>query len=367
MPAKKKVQPAQKASMPTGIYNLDKILGTKGRVGTGTDDLDQFLRDERRRQVDEIKGIQVEEIKLKMQKRVKDLRKEVDSGMGSIKGISPQELAETTQVISKLPQDQQGIAIQALAAFRQQSGTQMGTMAPMLMLSMLQKQPQTSLVELVTALKGLNDIQGGQNKTDNVAMMMGMFKLMTDTSNLSHQTQMALLRKEMEERNPYDPLQQTKQIIEIASGMGMKAGTGETNVELEKVKMSHQTLYQKADQDFQLLLRKMDRDDTRMESLITMLQKPLESLAVAGSSRMTGVRVGGGGVQQVPCPHNGCGYSPIHITDDAPAICPRCKGEVVTEIYQQKLLAEQQQPQKQPQGQPLQEERKPPATGHVQV
>lgn len=366
-PAKKKVT-GPKASMPTGIFDLDKILGKSGSRGGGApDDLDQILKDERRRQVDEIKGIQVEEIKLKMEKRVKDLRKEVDSGMGGITGISGQELAEVTQVISQLPEGQRGIAIQALSAFRQGSGTQMGTMAPMLMLSMLNQKPQTDLVSLVTALKGLNDIQGGNNRTDNVTTMMTMFKLISDSTNLQHSSQMELLRKEMEDRNPYDPLAQTKSIMEIASGLGMKPGTGEVNVELEKVKMSHETLYQKADQDFQLLLKKMDRDDTRMTALITMLQKPLEALSVAGASKMTGATTGG--AKQVTCPSPECGYSPIWITDDAPAICPKCKQQVMTETYQQKLQAQQQQQAQTQQEQPQapQKERDPPPVGHVQV
>lgn len=366
-PAKKKAEPASKASMPTGIYDLDKVLGQPGRRGGGTDDLDQFLRDEQRRQIQEIKGIQVEEIKLKMEKRVKDLRKEVDSGMGGITGISGQELAEVTQVISQLPEGQRGIAIQALSAFRQGSGTQMGTMAPMLMLSMLNQKPQTDLVSLVTALKGLNDLQGGNQGSDNVTMMMTMFKLMSDSTNLQHSAQMELMRREMEERNPYDPLAQTKSIMEIASGMGMKPGTGEVNVELEKVKMSHQTLYQKADQEFQLMLKKMDRDDERMIAFMKMFQKPLEALSVAGASKMTGATTGG--AKQVTCPSPECGYSPIWITDDAPAVCPKCTQQVMTETYQQKLQAQQQQQAQTQQEQPQapHEERKPPPQGFVQV
>lgn len=363
-PAKKKKEPASKASMPTGIYDLDKVLGTRGRGGGGTHELDQILKDERVRQVDEIKGLQVDEIKLKMQKRVKDLRKDVDSGMGGITGVSAQELTEVTQVISALPEAQRGIAIQALSAFRQQSGSQMGTMAPMLMLSMLQQKPQTGLAELVTALKGLNDIQGGNKSSDNVTMMMTMFKLMSDSTNLQHTAQMSLLRKEMEDRNPYDPLAQTKAIMEIATGMGMKAGTGEPNIELSKVTMNHETLMQKSNQDFQLLLKKMDRDDTRMEALITMLQKPLEALSLAGASKMTGATPGG--AKQVTCPNAECAYTPIWITDDAPAVCPACQQQVMTQAYQDKLQAAQAKQQAQPQPQP-QEERRPPPTGHVQV
>jgi hypothetical protein len=365
-PAKKKATKPT-ASMPTGIYDLDKILGRKGTGrGGAPDDLDQILRDERRRQVDEIKGLQVDEIKLKMQKRVGDLKKQVTSGMGGITGVSGQELAEVTHFISQLPEAQRPIAIQALAAFRQESGSQMGAMAPMLMMTMLQKQPQMDLPQLVTALKGLNDIQGGNNKTDNVTMMMGMFKLMSDSTNLQHSAQMQLLRKEMEERNPYNPLEQTKSIMEMATSMGFKPGTGEVNVELEKVKMSHQTLYQKAEQEFQLMLKKMDRDDTRMLTFMKMFQKPLEALSVAGASKMTGATTGG--AKQVTCPSPECGYSPIWITDDAPAICPKCKQQVMTEAYQQKQLAQQQQEAQAQQEQPQQqEERRPPPAGHVQV
>lgn len=351
--------------MPTGIYDLDKILGQKGSGGGGTDDLDQFLRDERRRQIDEIKSLQVDEIKLKTQKRVEDLKKEVKTGIGSVTGISAQELAEVTQVITQLPEEQRPIAIQALSAFRQQSGGsgQMGTLAPLLMVSMLQQKPQTGIAELVTALKGLNDIQGGNSKTDNVALMMSMFQLMTDTSNLSHQSQMQMLRKEMEERNPYNPLQQTKDIMDIASGMGYKPGTGEENVDLAKYKLEHATLLQKSDHEFQLILKKMERDDDRVVALFQMLQPAIQSLSVAGASKMTGARAGG--VQQVPCPS--CGYTPIWITDDAPAICPHCKNQVITQVYEQKMQAQQQQ-QAQPQPPALQEEkRKPPAVGHVQV
>jgi len=358
---------APKAVMPTGVYDLDKILPSTGSRGGGTDELDQFLRDERTRQIAEIKGLQTEEIKLKTEKRVKDLKKEVDSGMGAATGVSAQELTEITQVISQLPEDQRPIAIQALSAFRQQSGGgQMGTLAPLLMVSMLQQKPQTDIGQLVGALRGLNEIQkGSQPSWGGMEGVFTVAKMLGEAKDVAYQGQIQLLRKEMEEKTPYDPISYTKSLMDVAAGLGFKPGTGETNVELERIKMNHETLYQKADQDFKLLLRKMDRDDNRMESLIAVLQKPLEALAVAGSSKMTGARAGG--VKQVPCPT--CGYPSIWISDDAPAICPQCKEQVVTEVYQQKLLAQQQKQTQQqgPQPQPPQEERRPPPKGDIQV
>ena len=367
--SKKKKTTGPKASMPTGIYDLDKVLGTKGRVGTGgTDELDKFLRDERKRQIDEIKSLQVDEIKLKTEKRVKDLRKEVDSGMGGVTGVTAQELAEVTQVISQLPEEQRPIAIQALSAFRQQSGGQMGTLAPLLMVSMLQQKPQTGVGQLVEAMKGLSEIQkGNQPSWGGMEGVFKMAEIIGGSKDVAYQTQIELMRKELEDVKPYDPVSYTKSLMDVATGLGFKPGTGETNVELEKIKMNHQSLFQKSDQDFQLLLKKMDRDDSRMVSLMEMLKRPLEALAIAGSSKMTGARAGG--VNQVACPS--CGYTPIWITDDAPAICPQCKEQVVTQVYQEKMIAQQQQQQEaqqaQQQFQPPEEERKPKAVGDVRV
>jgi len=368
---KKTTSKKPKSSVPTGKrYDLDLILGprTMGRYGGVGDELDQVLRDARKMQADKIKSMQVEKIGLEIQKDLGRLRKEVDAGIGGVTGVSPQELADVTQVISQLPEEQRPIAIQALSAFRQQSGTPMGTMAPMLMLSMLQQKPQTDITQLVGALKGLNDIQqgskpnwGGMDSVFTVAKMLG------DAKDTAYQTQMQMMRKELEDVKPYDPVAYTKSLMDVATGLGFKPGTGEVNVELEKIKMEHTNMLQKSSQEFQLLLKKMDRDDNRMESLITVLQRPLEALAVAGSSRMTGARAGG--VQQVSCPQPECGYSPIWISDDAPALCPQCGVQVVTEAYQQKLLAKQQAEAQQPQEQQPnpQEERRPPARGHVQV
>lgn len=356
-----------RSSVPTRrSYDLDTILGSRGdRIGRGGgDELDQVLRDARKMQADKIKSLQVEKIGLEIEKDVERLRKEVGTGIGSIKGVSPQELADVTQVISQLPEEQRPIAIQALSAFRQQSGTPMGSMAPLLMLSMLKTEPKTDLNQLVGALKGLNDLQqgskpnwGGMDGVLKVADMIGSAK------DLSYQTQIQLMRKELDEVKPYDPVAYTKSLMDVATGLGFKPGTGEVNVELEKIKMDHTNMLQKSSQEFQLLLKKMDRDDKRMEAFITVLQRPLEALAVAGSTRMTGARAGG--VQQIPCPT--CGYPSIWISDDAPAICPQCKEQVITEGYQQKLLAEQQAEAQQPQEQQLKEERRLPATGHIQV
>jgi len=368
--AQKKAEEAAKASMPTGIYDLDKILPSTGsrRGGGGTDDLDRFLREERQRQIDEIKGIQVEEIKLKAEKRVKDLRKEVDSGMGGIQGVSAQELAEITQVIGQLPEEQRPLAIQALSAFRQQSGGgQMGALAPLLMVSMLKEKPQTSMIQLVEAMRGLNEIQKGNQPNWGSGGMEGVFtvaKMLGEAKDSAYQTQIQLMRKEIEDIKPHDPLEYQKTLIDLATGLGFKPGTGEANMELEKIKMEHGTLMQKSNQEFQLLIKKMDRDDDRMIALIEVLKPAIASLSVAGASKMTGARAGVG-VRQVPCPT--CGYASIWITDDAPAACPQCKEQVITEAYQQKLLAQQQTQQQNPQPPLQQEERKPPAIGDIKV
>ena len=328
-----KKKQAPKASMPTGIYDIDRVLGGKGSSGA-PDELDQFLRDERKRQVESIKALQAKEIELTVQKRVKDLEKQV--GGSTQMGVNPQELAQIAATVSQLPENQQPIAIQALAAFRQTGGDTMGSLGPLLMVSMLQQKPQASMTELVTALKAMNDItKGSQPSMDNMGLMLQVSKMLGEAKDTAYQTQIQLMQKQIEDIKPHDPLEYQKQLIDIAQGLGFKPGTGEANVELEKIKMDHQNMLQKSNQEFQLLIRKMERDDNRMEALIKMFAPAVTSLSGAAATRVANPVTA---QQRTPlvCPN--CNYSPIWISPDRPvANCPQCSTPVTSQQYASRL------------------------------
>ncbi len=327
----------QKASTPTRrSYDLDKILGTRQGAFGSRDELDDILRQTRKMQAEKIKSLQVEKIGLEIQKDVDRLRKSTSTSTPG--QVSPQELAQITQVISSLPEDQRPIAIQALSAFRQTSDSGMGSLGPLLMVSMLQQRPQTSMTELVGALKSLDDIKGGKEpKWGNMDGILQISKMVGESKDIAYQTQIQLLRQQMEDIRPHDPIEYQRTLLEIAKGFGMTPGSGEVNVELEKIKMSHENMLQKTSQEFQLLIRKMDRDDKRMEALITTLTPAVTAFAQAGSTRIAGSQQ-----NSIPlmCPN--CSFSPIFVARNNPVgQCPQCQTTVTTQEHAQSMGIQQ--------------------------
>ena len=326
-----------KASTPTRrSYDLDSILGTRKGAFGSRDELDEIIAQGRKMQADKIKTLQVEKIGLEIQKDVDRLRK--DSTTQTPGQVSPQELAQITQVISTLPEDQRPIAIQALSAFRQTSDSGMGSLGPLLVVSMMKQRPQTSMTELVGALKSLDDIKGGKKpEWGNMEGILAISKMLGDSKDIAYQTQIQLLRQQMEDIRPHDPIEYQKSLLDIARGFGMKPDTGTVNVELEKIKMSHENMLQKTSQEFQLLIRKMDRDDSRMEALIKTLAPAVTAFAQAGSTR-----IAGGQQNSIPLMCPACNFSPIFVARNNPVgQCPQCSTTVTTQEHAKTLGIQQ--------------------------
>ena len=328
-----------KASTPTRrSYDLDEILGTRRGAYGSRDELDRVIADSRKMKADRIKTLQVEQIGLEIQKDVDRLRR--DTTGSSSTQISPQELAQITQVISQLPEDQRPIAIQALSAFRQTSDSGMGSLGPLLVVSMMQKRPQTTMTELVGALKSLDDIKGGREpKWGSMEPIMAISKMVGDAKDIAYQTQIQLMKQQIEDIKPHDPMEYQKSIIDVATAFGMSPNVGQPNVELENIKMNHQTMLQKTNQEFQLLLRKMDRDDARMDSLIQILRPAVTAFSQAGATRIAGQQQ-----NSIPlmCPN--CSFSPIFVARNNPVgECPQCQTVVTTQEHAKRLG--QQQPE----------------------
>lgn len=344
-----------KASMPTGVYDLDKILGARGRIGGGGDELDDVLKQYRKMQADKIKSLAVEKIGLEMQKDVDKLKKGMAPSSEGV-GLSMEDAAQLAQ----LPEEQRVKAIQAIAIYKSMTkGGEMGGLAPLLMLGTLQQRPETKVTDLVAALKGLNDITQGQQKgMSDIATMLQISNLIGSAKDTAYQSQLQLYQEQMKDLKPHDPVEYTKGLMEVARGMGFAPSTGQPNVELEKIKMSHATLMQKSDQDFQMLIKKMDRDDNRLHEILSALVPAINNLSQAASSRMTGAR---SGVTSLKCPQ--CGFSPIFVSPESPlTVCPKCGTPVTTAEYAQRMQQEQQaqEPVVSPQGPPKPETGVPP-------
>lgn len=362
--SKKRKKP--KASMPTGIYDLDKILGQRAGFGKGGDELDQVLRDHRKRQADKIKSLQIEKIGLEIQRDVDKLKRGLEPSSAEGVSLSVEDAAK----LAGLPEEQQLKALQVMAAYKTMSkGGEAGGLSPLLLVGLMQQKPQASIAELVTAMKGLHDMtKTDQQGMGNIATMLQISNLIASAKDTAYQTQLQLLQKQLEDVKPHDPVAYTKSLMEIATGMGFSPSTGQPNVELEKIKMDHASLLQKSGQDFQLLLRKMDRDDSRVLKVLETLTPAITNISQAASSRMTGAR---SGVTSLKCPSPECGFSPIFVSRENPlAICPKCGTPVTTAEYAQRMQQEQaaQQPVQSPQGPPQPQPGVPPEyRGDIQV
>jgi hypothetical protein len=168
-----------KTVVPTmKTYDLDSLLGSRGGGFSGGDELDDALKQARRLQADKLKSTIVEKTQLELDKEVQDLKRGLSQGGGGVASITNEDV----QFLSQLPDEQRATAIQAMAAFKSQSGggNQTGSLGPLLIMGLLQKQPQTGVNELVVALKGLNDIiqtgkppAGINDMTNMIALEIG--------------------------------------------------------------------------------------------------------------------------------------------------------------------------------------------------
>lgn len=342
MSVKRKRKPT--AIIPSKIYDLNKIIGPWEGGYSGGDELDDAMRQARKIQADKLKGMLVEKTTLEVEKEVKQLRREVSPIGGEPAGLT----TEDVQFLSQLPEDQRGVAIQAMAAFKSTGGQSTGSLGPLLMVSLLQKKPETGVVELVTALKGLNEIvQTGKPQTTNdVSLLLSIAKMLGDAKDTAYQTQIQLLQKQMEDIKPHDPLEYQKQFIEVAKGIGFQPATGALSSEVERMKMDHEKYLQKSNQDFTMIIKKMDRDDDRMSSLITLLTPVAAKFADVVPAALAGLAAGAAikppaqpqGSLSVKCPQ--CGYEPIFVSEEKPvAECPKCKLSVTHERFKDRVDA----------------------------
>ena len=357
MSAKKVRRP--KTVIPTQrSYDLDTILGQRGGGGFsgGGDELDDAMRQARKFQADRMKSTIIKKTQLELDKEVQDMEKGMNTGGSSSGTLSGEELSYLTQ----LPEEQKATAIQAMAAFKGQSGgnNAAGSLAPLLVMSMLNKQPQTGVGELVVALRGLNDIvQTGKPpaNTNDLTNMIAIANLIASSKDTAYQTQIQMLNKQMEDMKPHDPLEYQRNLIEVAKASGFTPAGG-MNPEIERMKVENEKYLQKSDQEFRLLLMKMEKDDKRNESLINMLTEVLKPFAAKAGDLLPGVMGGmaGGAVVKASQPQQGgplpvkcpkCGYEPIWVSEESPiALCPNCKNGGVDTAVTHPSFSKQQPP-----------------------
>ena len=339
-------------------YDLDTILGGRGGSGGfgGGDELDDAMRQARKFQADRMKSTIIKKTQLELDKEVQDMEKGMNTGGSSSGTLSGEELSYLTQ----LPEEQKATAIQAMAAFKGQSGgnNAAGSLAPLLVMSMLNKQPQTGVGELVVALRGLNDIvQTGKPpaNTNDLTNMIAIANLIASSKDTAYQTQIQMLNKQMEDMKPHDPLEYQRNLIEVAKASGFTPAGG-MNPEIERMKVENEKYLQKSDQEFRLLLMKMEKDDKRNESLINMLTEVLKPFAAKAGDLLPGVMGGmaGGAVVKASQPQQGgplpvkcpkCGYEPIWVSEESPiALCPNCKNGGVDTAVTHPSFSKQQPP-----------------------
>jgi len=333
--------------MPTKMYDISKTLGAVDG-GYGGDELDDAMKQMRKIQADKLKSTMVEKVQLEMEKEVKQLRRDVEpTGGGSM--ITPEEMSYLMQY----PEEQRGVAIQAMAAFRGQSrgSDSTGSLAPMLVMSMLKNQPQVGVTEMVVALKGLNDIiQTGKAPTSNMDSVVSVARLLLEFKDKDQSSITDLYKKILEERN-VDPIAQTESVVNLAKALGMSPQGG-LSPEIERIKIQSTETLQQRQHDHELLLKKMEREDQRMETIINAITGPLQTLAgvfAPGIASAVGGAAGAASAQLKAAPQPGgplsvrctCGYEPIWVSEETPiAVCPNCGARVTHERFKDRVGAQ---------------------------
>lgn len=328
----KKVVRKPRSIIPTNrTYDLDTVLG-RGRLGEGgaSDELDQILKDHAHREAQKIKKMEVEKIGLEMQVEMDKMRSQLKPASGS-PAITQEEVA----FLQGLPEDQRATAIQAMAAFKGSlSGGKdsTGNMAPLLVMSMLQGKPQTSMVELVTALKGLNEIiNTGKPAGATTDATLSIARLLLELRDKDHATVTGLYQELLKERN-IDPVQYTESIINVAKGMGMAPSTG-TNFEATKYAKDIELKIEEMKWDRQMKFEEMKASKDFQTAIIDKLGPAVDHLTQAGASRLSGARPG---ITSLTCPN--CGNTPIFVSPEKPiANCDRCGSPVTTAEFAAKI------------------------------
>ena len=343
-----------KTVVPTmKTYDLDSLLGSRGGGFGGGDELDSTMKQVQKMQTDKLKSTMIKKTQIEMEREIQDMQKILNQGGG---GAPATITAEEVQFLSQLPEEQRTTAIQAMAAFKAQSGggNQTGSLGPLLIMSMLQKQPQTGVTELVAALKGMNDIiQTGKPQTKDIDSVVSIARLLLDFKD-KDQTALTEVYKELAKERNVDPLQQTESVVNLAKALGMSPAGG-INPEVVRIETQSKEMMQQRQHDHELLLKKMDRDDARIETLVNMIAPPLQVLAnvfapglAAAVGGAAGAGVGAsqarrvveqsGGPKSVKCP---CGYEPIWVSEETPvAICPNCGQQVTHPDFKDKTGAQ---------------------------
>jgi len=348
-----KKQRRPKTVIPTQRnYDLDTLLGPRGGGGYGGgDELDDALRQARKLQADKLKSTIVEKTQLELEKEVQDIKRGLGGGgSGGSQALTHEEI----QYLTQLPEDQRATAIQAMSAFKAQSGgsNATGSLGPLLVMSMLQKQPQAGVGELVVALKGLNDIvQTGKPPQSNLDGVVNVARLLMEFKDKDQGNIVDVYKRLLNEHN-VDPLQQADMVLSLANKLGMQPSGG-VNAEVERFKVQSQESMQQRQHEHELLLKKMERDDARMETIMNTLVdvfKPLAARAgdflpalggaLTGAAAVRGAQSQPqGGPLSVKCP---CGYEPLWVSEETPvATCPNCGKQVTHPIFKERTGAQQ--------------------------
>ena len=325
---------------------MDEKYGRFGSGrGIGGDPLDKALRDMDRENIQNIKRLQLKKLTLVQEREVSKLEKEINQENVETVGISAVEAAQLAQ----LPDDQRLKAIQAMTMMRSMSGNKNNPMSMMVVQGMLNQKPQTSISELVGALKGLNDMQkrgeGGSKMSEAIALAQMM---QTMTAN-SYQSQLSLMQNQMDQLRPMNTVDYAKNVAEISQAFGFSKGGDNQSFEAMKYKTDIDLTIQKNQQEFERWKIERDENNTFKTTLLELIAPIVDKLSSAGASKLTGIQAGQ--ARQATCP--GCQYSPVWVSDDSPAACPQCGQQIVTEGYQRKIATEAPQPQNQPLNQAL--------------
>ena len=349
MSKKKKSRPT--ASIPTGGYTLVKTLGGL-EGGSGGDELDQTMKQVQKMQTDKLKTMMIKKAQVEMEKEIRDMEKSMGQGGGAPMSIT----VEDVQLLSQLPEEQRGVAVQALVASKSQGTNATGILAPALVTSILQRQPQTGVTELVVALKGMMDIiQTGKAPATDVNSIVSIAQMLLGFKDKDQSAIVELYKELARERN-VDPLAQTESVLNLAKALGMSPA-GVSNPEVERDKLHWEDVKQQREHDHELLLKKMDRDDEWKQTIINMIGGPLQKLAEAftpGLAATIGAGAGTvlaqkqlqsqpqqGSALSVKCP---CGYEPIWVSEETPvAICPNCNQRVTHPAFKDRTGAQSPQ------------------------